>query len=135
VATDICKAFNIDEKDGLFRTSTYRSNLKLLAETGATKEELAPRLYAFLRANPGPSIVYVTLQKQTEELAADLRRNGFKANSFHAGMDPSVKTSVQEEFMRVNNLVIVATIAFGMGIDKANIRVRFTINLQSQATS
>jgi superfamily II helicase len=54
------------------------------------------------------------LQKQTEELAADLRRQGFKARSFHAGMDTATKTQLQDEFMRAEDLVIVATIAFGM---------------------
>jgi hypothetical protein len=135
VASDICKAFNIDESEGLFRTSTYRPNLKLLAKTGKTKEELAPELYAFLHDNPGPSIVYVTLQKQTEALAADLRRQGFKAKSFHAGMDTVLKTKVQEEFMKDNNLVIVATIAFGMGIDKANIRNVVHCNIPSSLES
>ncbi|TVY22595.1 ATP-dependent DNA helicase [Lachnellula hyalina] len=135
VAQDICKAFNIDEKVGLFRTSTYRSNLQLLAESGLTKKELYPRLCKFLEENPGPSIVYVTLQKQTEELAAELTRKGFKAKSFHAGMDTSVKTMIQEDFMRRNDLIIVATIAFGMGIDKANIRNVVHYNIPSSLES
>lgn len=115
VASDICLAFNIDEKQGLFRTSTYRPNLQLLAESGETRTELYPRLFAFLKMNSGATIVYVTLQKQTEELAAELRSKGFKARSFHAGMDTATKTQLQEEFMREEGLVIVATIAFGMG--------------------
>jgi superfamily II DNA helicase RecQ len=68
-----------------------------------------------LKTNPGAAIVYVTLQKQTEELAAELRSKGFKARSFHAGMDTATKTQLQEEFMKEEDLVIVATIAFGMG--------------------
>ncbi|RDL38652.1 p-loop containing nucleoside triphosphate hydrolase [Venustampulla echinocandica] len=129
VASDICRSFNIDETEGLFRTSTYRKNLKLLAESGRTKQDLYPKLFGFLRTHPGPSIVYVTLQKQTEFLAADLRSQGFKAKAFHAGMDTSVKTQLQDEFMRYDDLIIVATIAFGMGIDKPNIRnvVHFNI--------
>jgi superfamily II DNA helicase RecQ len=115
VARDICKAFGIDLTGGLFRTSTYRPNLELLAESGKTKKELYPSLFKFLKNNKGATIVYVTLQKQTEELAAELRQEGFKASSFHAGMDTSTKSKLQDEFMKADDLVIVATIAFGMG--------------------
>ena len=116
VALDICRAFNIEETEGLFRTSTYRRNLQLLAESGLTKEELYPSLFRFLQDNRGATIVYVTLQRQTEELAAALRRKGFKARSFHAGMDTATKTQLQDEFMKEDDLIIVATIAFGMGM-------------------
>jgi hypothetical protein len=128
VAEDICKAFNID-KAGLFRTSTYRPNLQLLAESSMKKQELYPRLFHFLNENPGPTIIYVTIQKQTEALADDLRQQGFNAKAFHAGMDAAVKANIQNEFMRRDDLIIVATIAFGMGIDKPNIRnvVHFNI--------
>lgn len=135
VASDICRAFDIDKESGLFRTSTYRPNLKLIAESGATKKELAPKLTKFLRKNLGPSIVYVTLQKQTEQLATDLRKEGFKARAFHAGLDTAIKTQLQDEFMRCNDVVIVATIAFGMGIDKANIRNVIHYNIPSSFES
>jgi len=115
VASDICRAFNINETEGLFRTSTYRSNLHLLAESGKTKKELYPSLIKFLKDNRGATIVYVTLQKQTEELATELRKGGFNARSFHAGMDTATKTRLQDDFMRADDLIIVATIAFGMG--------------------
>lgn len=72
-------------------------------------------MFKFLQDNKGATIVYVTLQKQTEELAAELRRKGFKAKSFHAGMETATKTQLQDEFMRADDLIIVATIAFGMG--------------------
>ena len=73
--------------------------------------------------------MYATLQKQTELLAGDLRQQGLKARAFHAGLDTAVKTDIQNEFMSSDDLIIVATIAFGMGIDKANIRnvVHFNI--------
>lgn len=129
VAADICKAFNISPKDGIFRTSTYRSNLQLLAETGKTKQELYPRLFAFLKENPGSTIIYVTLQKQAEDLADVLKRKGFKARAFHAGMNKDVKTNLQVDFMRCEDMIMVATIAFGMGIDKASVRtiVHFSV--------
>lgn len=134
VARDICSAFDIDEA-GLFRTSTYRPNLRLLAESARTKQELYPRLFTFLKQNPGPTILYVTLQKQTEALADDLRHQGFKARAFHAGLDTAVKTSIQNEFMLSDTLIIVATIAFGMGIDKANIRNVVHFNIPSSLES
>ena len=134
VAQDICDAFNVD-KSGLFRTSTYRSNLRLLAESTATKQELFPRLFGFLRSHPGPSIIYVTLQKQTEALADDLRRQGFKSKAFHAGMPTDEKTATQNAFMKSNDLIIVATIAFGMGIDKSDIRNVVHFNIPSSLES
>ncbi|KAF4621574.1 hypothetical protein G7Y89_g14511 [Cudoniella acicularis] len=134
VAKDICRTFGIND-DGLFRTSTYRSNLKLVAESSKMKKDLYPRLFSFLKAHPGPTIVYVTLQKQTEDLAAKLRSKGFKARAFHAGMETPVKMELQDEFMRVNDLIMVATIAFGMGIDKANIRNVVHFNIPSSLES
>ncbi|GME39364.1 Helicase [Neofusicoccum parvum] len=121
VARDICDAFGIDGA-GLFRTPMYRPNLRLLAESTRDKQDLYPKIFASLRRNPGPTIIYVTLQRQSEVLAADLRAQGFKARHFHAGMQTWDKTALQEEFMRQDDMVICATIAFGMGIDKANIR-------------
>jgi hypothetical protein len=107
----------------------------LLAESAKTKQELYPRLFAFLKANPGSSIVYVTLQKQTEVLAQDLRDQGFKARAFHAGMDTADKTRLQDEFMICDDLVMVATIAFGMGIDKESVRNVVHFNIPSSIES
>lgn len=96
---------------------------------------LYPKLFAFLRANPGPTIVYVTLQKQTELLADDLSSKGFSAQSFHAGMPTAAKMKLQDDFMTSNKMIIVATIAFGMGIDKANIRNVIHFNIPSSLES
>lgn len=134
VAHDIWEAFDVD-KSGLFRTSTYRPNLHLLTESAQTKQGFYPKLFSFLRSHPGPSIVYVTLQKQTEALAADLRGQGFKAKAFHAGMQIPEKTALQDEFMAKKDLIIVATIAFGMGIDKADIRNVVHLNIPSSLES
>ena len=134
MAQDICQAFDIEENN-LFRTSTYRPNLNLLAESGETKQDLYPRIFTFLRQNPGSTIVYVTLQKQTEALAADLRNQGFKARAFHAGMQTAEKIQLQDEFLASNDLIMVATIAFGMGIDKANIRNVIHFNIPSSLES
>ncbi|KAF2754477.1 ATP-dependent DNA helicase [Pseudovirgaria hyperparasitica] len=121
VADDVRRAFDIPEA-GLFRTSTYRSNLHLYAQSYMTKKESYPQLRAFLKAHPGSTIIYVTLQKQAEELADQLRSHKFKTRHFHAGLRPDEKTTCQEAFMASKDMVVVATIAFGMGIDKADIR-------------
>nr|POE63033.1 atp-dependent dna helicase recq [Quercus suber] len=121
VTSDICKAFNIPD-EGIFRTTTYRPNLKLLAQSNTTKAQAYQHLCRFLKAQPGSTIVYVTLQKQTVDLAQKLSREGFSTRSFHAGMKSREKSDCQDAFMASDKLIIVATIAFGMGIDKANIR-------------
>lgn len=121
VASDVCKAFNVPP-EGLFRTTTYRPNLKLLAESFDSKAKAYQKLRVFLKKHPGPTIIYVTLQKHTEDLAFKLSREGFTTRHFHAGMKPEEKAKCQDAFMASNQLIIVATIAFGMGIDKANIR-------------
>jgi RecQ family ATP-dependent DNA helicase len=121
VADDICAAFNIDEQ-GLFRTTTYRSNLRLLAQSFASGAEKISALKDFLHKNKGPSIVYVQTHEQTESVCANLKTSGFNAYGYHAGMANDARTLVQDKFMTSQNIVIVATIAFGMGIDKADIR-------------
>ncbi|KAF7197345.1 ATP-dependent DNA helicase RecQ [Pseudocercospora fuligena] len=121
VAQDVCNAFDIST-DGLFRTSTYRANLKLHAESYQTKKDSYPKLISFLKGHPGPTIIYVTLQKHTEELADRLRKADFNVHHFHAGMKPEEKFKVQDDFMKSKDMIICATIAFGMGIDKSDIR-------------
>ncbi|TPX19052.1 uncharacterized protein E0L32_011296 [Thyridium curvatum] len=121
VAEDICKAFNIKES-GVFRTSPYRPNLHLSAEAIELKEEKEAKLLKFLEKHPGSTLVYVTQQKQAEFVAAQLRRKGLDAQSFHAGMKVEEKQKIQDDFMASKIRIVVATIAFGMGIDKADIR-------------
>jgi len=77
----------------------------------------------------------VTLQKQTEALAADLRAQGFKAQPFHAGMDTPTKSKLQDTFMKSKDLIIVATIAFGMGVDKPDIRSVVHFNIPNSLES
>ncbi|KAK9415245.1 putative P-loop containing nucleoside triphosphate hydrolase protein [Seiridium unicorne] len=121
VVDDICKAFLVD-KSNVFRTSPYRPNLQLLAEATTNKQHKYPKLFQFLRDHPGPTLVYATMQKQVESLAEDLVGQGFQAVAFHAGMKTEAKTDIQERFMASKIRIVVATIAFGMGIDKSNIR-------------
>jgi RecQ family ATP-dependent DNA helicase len=121
VAQDICSAFGIDE-EGVFRTTSYRSNLSLRAQSFGNQEEKLAALKKFLTEHKGPSIVYVQTHEQTDHVHARLIADGFKAYGYHAGMTNDMRSKVQEKFMKSKDIVIVATIAFGMGIDKADIR-------------
>ena len=103
------------------RGSLYRGNLTVRARhrIGDGREQLLE----FLSAHDGESgIVYTLSRKQTESLAEYLRAKGHSAAAFHAGLPAEEKRRVYEEFLSDRTLTVVATIAFGMGIDKSNIR-------------
>ncbi|KAF2824107.1 ATP-dependent DNA helicase [Ophiobolus disseminans] len=121
VAEDIRNAFSIPE-EGLFRTTMYRPNLRLLAEANPKGTDYKAKLVTHLQKYPGPTIVYVTLQKHTETLATDLVKRGFPARPYHAGMNTDLRSRTQDDFLDSKDMIVVATIAFGMGIDKPNIR-------------
>ncbi|CAI6091284.1 unnamed protein product [Clonostachys chloroleuca] len=121
VADDVCKAFNITA-DGVFRTSPYRPNLRLEATPLASEAEKRKLLFEFLETHPGSSLIYVTQQKQAEDLARVLQQKNLSADYFHAGRKPDEKKLVQDKFMASKVRIIVATIAFGMGIDKSDLR-------------
>ena len=121
VAEDVRNAFSIPT-EGLFRTTMYRSNLRLLAEANPKGTDYKAKLVTHLHKYPGPTIVYVTLQKGAESLADELVRRGFPARPYHAGMSTEVRTKTQDEFLASQDMIVVATIAFGMGIDKPDIR-------------
>ena len=81
-------------------------------------------LLALLQKHKGESgIIYCTSRKETESMAARLRGKGFDAQPYHAGLDDEVRRQTQERFIRDQVSIIVATIAFGMGIDKPNVRL------------
>jgi len=128
VAGDIARAFNIAKED-IVNTGFYRPNLKLAATpcTAAERQEL---LLARMRKRPqGPTIVYVTLQRTAEEVAGFLCENGFDARPYHAGMDTDDRNATQDAFLASDKMAVVATIAFGMGIDKPDIRHVYHYNL------
>ena len=121
VIADMQKKFAISADD-VVTTGFYRANLNLLVEpvSGADKQR---RLEQWLAARAGqPSIVYVTQQKTAEQVAARLSQRGIAASAYHAGMASDAREAIQRQFMAGQINCIVATIAFGMGIDKANIR-------------
>jgi superfamily II DNA helicase RecQ len=121
VADDIRNAFSIPQ-EGLFRTTMYRPNLRLLAEAITQHTDYVSKLVTHLKKYPGSTIVYVTIQKGAEELATQLQGRGFKAKPYHAGLSTQIKEKTQDEFLASTDMIVVATIAFGMGIDKRNVR-------------
>jgi ATP-dependent DNA helicase RecQ len=128
VLEDICRQFEITP-DNAVRTPFYRANLTLLcqpAET-ASRERL---LRARLKERPaGATIIYVTRQRTAEDLAAMLARDGYDAVAYHAGLGAEERGRIQDHFMQSEAGIVAATIAFGMGVDKSDIRYVYHYNL------
>ena len=121
VIADMQVKFAIAPAD-VITTGFYRPNLNLWVEpvTGMDKRR---RLVEWMGARPNqPSIVYVTLQKTAEQIAEHLNRHGIQAEAYHAGLPHDKREGIQRRFMGGQSNCIVATIAFGMGIDKSDIR-------------
>ncbi|MDQ3927589.1 MAG: RecQ family ATP-dependent DNA helicase, partial [Chloroflexota bacterium] len=102
--------------------SIFRPNLYYEVEELADKEEKMRRLKEVCQSERGPGVIYARSRETCEQLAAMLRRWGVQATHYHAGLAPEERTRTQEAFMLDRVRVIVATIAFGMGIDKSNVR-------------
>ena len=127
VARDICREFCI-EPDAFIHTGFYRSNLTLQITPCHPNQKL-DLLSARLKDRPrGPTIVYVTLQRTAEIVAEALSEQGLPARAYHAGMQNEERNRVQDWFMDSADAIVVATIAFGMGIDKSNIRYIYHFN-------
>lgn len=121
VIEDMQSKFAIAPKD-VVTTGFYRPNLTLLVEPTPGRDKRR-RLTQWLGERAGqPSIVYVTLQKTAEFVAAHLAEKGIPAQAYHAGLPHDRRESIQRQFMAGRLNCIVATIAFGMGIDKSDIR-------------
>ncbi len=128
VLDDICREFQIKPECSV-RTGFYRPNLTLDA-TSVLPTDRDEHLIARLKARPrGATIVYVTLQKTAMEVARILKAAGLTARPYHAGLKPEVRAETQDWFLANDDAVIVATIAFGMGVDKSNIRYVYHYNL------
>ncbi|MGN4048689.1 RecQ family ATP-dependent DNA helicase [Pseudomonas sp. SM4] len=121
VIADMQAKFAIAAED-VVTTGFYRPNLNLLVEP-VRGQDKRRRLVEWMSERPGqPSIVYVTLQKTAEHIAEHLERNGIQAEAYHAGLPHDKREAIQKRFMAGQSNCIVATIAFGMGIDKSDIR-------------
>ena len=121
VIDDMCDKFGISH-DNVVQTGFYRENLFLRIHPVA-EEKKDNLLQEILAEKPfGPTIVYVTLQKTAERIAGMLKDHKFSAAAYHAGMKNEEREAVQNGFMIGEVEIVVATIAFGMGIDKEDIR-------------
>jgi ATP-dependent DNA helicase RecQ len=120
VRSDIKKNLGIiDAKE--FKSSFNRPNLYY--EVRPKTKDVDKDIIRFIKQHPGKSgIIYCLSRKKVEELAAILRANEIKAAAYHAGLDSPTRTQTQDDFLMENIDVIVATIAFGMGIDKPDVR-------------
>ena len=127
VVQDICKAFEIPINAAII-TGSRRENLRLLAKPTKLLTR-ASVLANEIKANPGTSIVYVSLQRDAEAVADSLVNAGIEARAYHAGMEDEDRSSVQNWWMQQPNAVVVATIAFGMGIDKRDVRAVYHYHL------
>ena len=120
VRSDIKKNLGMTEAKE-FRSSFNRPNLYY--EVRAKTKDVDKDIIKFIKQHPGKSgIIYCLSRKKVEELAAVLKANEIKAAAYHAGLDSTTRTQTQDDFLMENIDVIVATIAFGMGIDKPDVR-------------
>ncbi len=127
LAREIRRSFSIP-KSAEFRQPAHRPNLALRITPCRTGEKTT-RLIRLLRENPGDTLVYTTRRITAEAVTAALRREGIAARAFHAGLPTPVRHEVQDGFQKGAIPVVVATIAFGMGVDKPDIRHVIHYNL------
>ncbi|HBP40307.1 MAG: RecQ family ATP-dependent DNA helicase [Vreelandella alkaliphila] len=124
VIADMREKFSI-VPENVITTGFYRANLELLVVPAMENRQqqlidwLMPQMPP---GNEAPTIIYVTLQQTAEQLASELAAQGIAAQAYHAGLDSARRDEIQRQFMSSESPCIVATIAFGMGIDKGNIR-------------
>lgn len=120
VRSDIKKSLGIEQAKE-FKSSFNRPNLYY--EVRQKTNDVDKQIIMFVRQNVGKSgIIYCLSRKKVEELAAVLRANDIKAAAYHAGLDSETRSKTQDDFLMERIDVIVATIAFGMGIDKPDVR-------------
>ncbi|MBR7889818.1 RecQ family ATP-dependent DNA helicase [Marinomonas sp. A79] len=121
VQKDMAQKFAI-HPENIVQTGFYRANLDIDL-IPVQREEKLPTLKAVLNDTQGASIVYVTQQKTAEDVAQQLKAEGYSVEAYHAGLSSEVRSRIQADFMDSKTRIIVATIAFGMGIDKSDIRL------------
>jgi ATP-dependent DNA helicase RecQ len=125
VITDIQKNLGF-KKENVFRKSFERKNLTYVV---IKEEDKNGRLLRILKKIPGQGIIYARNRKKTVETAIFLQKNGIKADFYHAGLDVISRSRRQDAWIKEESRIIAATNAFGMGIDKPNVRLVVHIDL------
>lgn len=124
------------ESPRVFISNFDRPNLSLEVRRNYNNRQKTNFIIDYVKGHPGWSgIVYCLARKTTESLAADLRRYGIKAAPYHAGLSAQQRRQTQEDFKADRLDVVCATIAFGMGIDKSNVRFVFHFNMPKSIES
>ncbi|RZA11628.1 MAG: ATP-dependent DNA helicase RecQ, partial [Proteobacteria bacterium] len=134
VLLDIEKSFKIQPGCAVV-TGFYRPNLTLLTIPILSVDRDERLIAELVARDRGPTIIYVTLQKTAEKLSSILNERGIPAQFYHAGMENEDRVAVQNWFITSDMGIIVATIAFGMGIDKSDIRYVYHYNLPKSLES
>ncbi|WP_165246084.1 RecQ family ATP-dependent DNA helicase [Paludisphaera soli] len=131
VIEDVLKQLRIPDA-GVVHTGFYRDNLHLLACETNGEEDKVERIASLLIANPGPGIIYAATVKSVKEISERLAEKGLVVTSYHGRMRKAEREENQDLFMSGKIPIMVATNAFGMGIDKPD--VRFVIHAHPPAT-
>lgn len=119
---DIITQLKLHEPE-VFVSSFDRPNLSLTIRRGLNKKEKTAAIVHFIHAHRGQSgIVYCLSRNSTEKLAEELQSFGIKTVAYHAGLAPAIREKAQDDFINDRVNVVCATVAFGMGIDKSNVR-------------
>lgn len=125
VVKDIQKKLEF-KAENVFQKSFERKNLTYVL---VREEDKLGRLLRILKKVPGPGIIYVRNRKKTVETALFLNKNGIRSDFYHAGVDVHARSRKQEAWLREESRIMVATNAFGMGIDKPNVRLVVHLDL------
>lgn len=127
VQQDIVDAFDL-KTENVICTEFFRPNLQLKSRLVDQSQRIEAICQAIEKRPAGATIVYVSLQKTAVAVASAIEAKGLPAKAYHAGMKPEVRHEIQEWFMSSESGIVVATIAFGMGIDKSDIRYVYHFN-------
>jgi len=130
VKDDIIERLDLQKPD-IFVRGFDRPNLKFFVRENLKKKERAKEALRIAKSIKGCGIIYAITRKETEELAKFFKAQGISAAAYHAGMAGDKRERIQNDFMENKFKVIVATIAFGMGVDKADIRFVIHVGMPS----